>query len=78
MIAGSRSPERVPITSPSRGVNPIEVSMGAPSLTAATEHPLPRWSAMIAPRPEGVPVRPWYRAITYRYDVPWKPKRRMP
>ena len=32
--AGSTSPERVPITSPSSGVSPIEVSIAAPACTA--------------------------------------------
>ena len=42
IVAGSRSPERVPITSPSSGVKPMEVSTLRPRSTAATEAPLPR------------------------------------
>ena len=40
--AGSMSPVRVPIISPSRGVRPMDVSIGWPFLTADTEAPLPR------------------------------------
>eukprot|EP00955_Chlamydomonas_euryale_P097257 365064-Chlamydomonas_euryale.AAC.1 len=39
--AGSTSPHRVPITSPSSGVIPIDVSTHAPPHTAATLQPLP-------------------------------------
>ena len=39
---GSRSPERVPMTSPSRGVSPMLVSTERPFSTAATLQPLPR------------------------------------
>ena len=46
-MAGSRSPLRVPITSPSSGVKPIEVSTDRPPRTAATEQPLPRWQVII-------------------------------
>jgi len=45
-IAGSISPERVPITSPSSGVMPMEVSTGYPARIAAAEQPLPRCSVM--------------------------------
>src|SRR5579872_6543703 len=41
-IAGSRSPDRVPMTSPSSGVIPIEVSMETPALMAAAEQPFPQ------------------------------------
>lgn len=40
-MAGSISPQRVPIISPSRGVSPMDVSMLWPPLTAATLLPLP-------------------------------------
>ena len=46
-IAGSRSPDRVPITSPSSGVKPIEVSTDWPRLIAHADAPLPRCSVMI-------------------------------
>jgi hypothetical protein len=45
-MAGSMSPERVPITRPSSGVMPIEVSTELPARMAATEQPLPRCSVM--------------------------------
>src|SRR5216110_3061339 len=41
-IAGSMSPDRVPITKPSSGVIPIDVSMELPPRIAAAEHPFPR------------------------------------
>ena len=41
-IAGSRSPERVPMISPSRGVSPIDVSTHLPPIEAEIEAPLPR------------------------------------
>ncbi len=46
-IAGSRSPERVPITRPSSGVMPIDVSTEDPALIAAAEQPFPRCSVMM-------------------------------
>jgi hypothetical protein len=39
---GSIEPLRVPIMSPSSGVNPIEVSTDLPSLVAVTDAPFPR------------------------------------
>ena len=53
MIAGSMSPDRVPITRPSSGVSPIEVSTELPPLIAAAEQPLPRWSVMTFVRSRG-------------------------
>jgi hypothetical protein len=44
---GSTSPDRVPITSPSSGVKPIEVSTERPPSIAVIEHPLPRWQVMM-------------------------------
>ena len=41
------SPQRVPITRPSTGVKPIEVSMDLPFLMAQMEAPLPRWQLTI-------------------------------
>ena len=43
---GSMSPVRVPITRPSSGVSPMEVSTGSPPRTAEAEAPLPRWSTI--------------------------------
>ena len=45
-MAGSMSPERVPITRPSSGVKPIEVSTERPFSTAVMEAPLPRWQVI--------------------------------
>ena len=45
-MAGSMSPERVPITKPSSGVNPIEVSTESPARIADAEQPFPRCSVM--------------------------------
>ena len=41
------SPDRVPITSPSSGVNPIDVSTELPPSIAQADAPLPRCSVMI-------------------------------
>ena len=44
--AGSMSPERVPITRPSSGVSPIDVSTERPPSIAVTDAPLPRWKTI--------------------------------
>ena len=80
-IAGSMSPERVPMTMPSTGVRPMLVSTTRPPRMAAMLQPLPRWQVTIrdasdaTPRSASMP-----RAIpaTYWCDVPWKPYRRTP
>ncbi|COZ43969.1 Uncharacterised protein [Mycobacterium tuberculosis] len=46
MTPGSRSPLRVPITKPSSGVRPIDVSTGRPRAIAEAEAPLPRCSTI--------------------------------
>ena len=46
MIAGSISPQRVPITRPSRGVKPIDVSTETPFFTAFALDPFPMWKQM--------------------------------
>jgi hypothetical protein len=43
ITAGSMSPDRVPITSPSSGERPIEVSTLRPPSMAVADAPLPRW-----------------------------------
>ena len=43
-MLGSTSPERVPITKPSKGVRPMLVSMDLPLRTAVMEAPLPKWA----------------------------------
>ena len=55
------------------------VSITLPSLMAAMEEPLPRWQVMIrVPSPSGLPSSSQQRALTNRWEVPWKPYRRMP
>ena len=46
MMAESKSPVRVPIMTPSRGVNPMVVSMDFPFFTAVKETPLPMWQVI--------------------------------
>ena len=54
---GARGAEpRVPITRPSSGVNPIDVSTDCPARMAAAEQPAPRWRATSVARSGGVPV----------------------
>ena len=59
--AGSSVPQRVPITRPSSGVMPIEVSTHLPSTQADSEEPLPRWQMMTL-LPFGRPSSSWVRA----------------
>jgi hypothetical protein len=53
--AGSTSPQRVPMTSPSSGVSPIDVSTDAPRSTAVTLLPLPRWHVIALRAPGAIP-----------------------
>ena len=73
-MAGSMSPLRVPITSPSAGVMPMDVSTHLPSRTAATLHPLPKWqvTTRLLARPRSSKNR---RALpdTNLCEVPWNP-----
>ena len=46
MTPGSTSPDRVPITRPSIGVSPIDVSCGRPPTIADADAPLPRCSTI--------------------------------
>ena len=46
-IAGSKSPDLVPIIKPSNGVNPIEVSTHTPPFIAAILEPFPKWHEII-------------------------------
>ena len=56
-MLGSMSPDLVPITSPSSGVSPIDVSIERPFSIAAAEQPLPRCKATIVARDVGRPVK---------------------
>ena len=73
---GSRSPGRVPITRPSSGVNPMEVSIGRPPAIAEADAPFPRcrtiWLISSWRRPRTSATR-WE---TNSWLVPWKPYRR--
>merc|ERR1711969_523625 len=74
--AGSRSPERVPITSPSSGVSPIEVSIERPPSIAATEAPFPRWKTIWRSCSRGRSRKSAAASLTNLCDVPWNPYRR--
>ncbi len=52
---GSTLPERVAMTSPSSGVNPMVVSTERPSRTAASDAPAPRWQVTTR-RPSASPA----------------------
>ena len=78
IIAGSMSPERVPITSPSSGVRPIEVSTQAPFNTAEIDAPFPKCATMILEF-----LRSMLRNSAHLFDtklwlVPWNPYRLTP
>src|ERR1700690_12974 len=53
---GSTSPDRVPITRPSSGVNPIEVSTLLPPRKATILAPLPRCAMITRPSASGLPA----------------------
>ncbi len=80
-MAGSRSPERVPMTRPSAGVSPMLVSTTRPPWMAAMLQPLPRWHVTIRDASRETPfLASMSRAmpVTYWWDVPWNPYRRTP
>ncbi len=70
---GSMSPDRVPITRPSSGVSPIEVSTQTPPWTAEAEPPLPRCSTITFTSAGSLPSSRAVSRETYWWDVPWKP-----
>ena len=72
-IPASRSPDRVPMGTPARGVKPMEVSTLFPPSTAVTEEPLPKWQVMIFSSSMGFPSMAAARPATYLWEVPWKP-----
>jgi hypothetical protein len=72
-MAGSQSPERVPMMRPSRGVRPIEVSKEQPSFTALIEEPLPMCAMIRLVLKGSWPRRTAARLAVYRKLVPWKP-----
>ncbi|PQM44325.1 hypothetical protein C1Y40_05518 [Mycobacterium talmoniae] len=67
------SPLRVPITSPSSGVRPIEVSTATPPRTADADAPLPKCSTMVFSSDSGRPSTSATRPETYSCEVPWNP-----
>lgn len=67
------SPDRVPITNPSIGVNPIEVSTGRPPRIADADAPLPRCSTIWLNEVSGTSRNRAACSLTYWCDVPWKP-----
>ena len=73
MTAGSMSPERVPITSPSKGVSPMEVSTHFPPRTAEADAPLPRCSTITFTSSGDLPSSFAVARDTYACEVPWKP-----
>ena len=75
-MAGSISPQRVPMGRPSNGVRPMEVSMHLPPRAALTLEPLPRWQVMTRVSSFFMPAATSFstaRPVTYRWEVPWKP-----
>ena len=73
IIAGSRSPERVPMISPSSGVRPIDVSTHLPPIDAEIEAPLPRWQT-ITFAVSGLRLANLIVSLdTKLWLVPWKP-----
>ena len=77
MMVGSMLPDRVPMRMPSCGVKPMEVSTARPRSTAVMEEPLPRWQVTIFSSDRGRPILSAALPETYRWEVPWKPYRRI-
>ena len=71
--AGSTSPERVPMTRPSSGVIPMEVSTETPPSTALTEQPPPRWQVTRRSRATSAPRCSAALRVMYWWLGPWKP-----
>jgi hypothetical protein len=70
---GSRSPERVPITRPSSGVKPMDVSTDCPLRMAVTEAPFPRCAITPSNSSTGRSSSAAAWCATYSCEVPWKP-----
>ena len=69
-IAGSISPQRVPMTIPSKDVKPMLVSTDLPPAMAAILEPLPKWHVMIFKSSMGIPAIWAALLATKRWDVP--------
>ena len=76
--AGSRSPDRVPITRPSNGDRPIDVSTLRPQSIAAIDAPLPRGAVISRTSESGRPRTSAARWATTACEAPWNPYRRTP
>ncbi len=61
------------MTRPSSGVRPIEVSTLRPPRTAQAEAPLPRCRVTRSTVSSGFPSISAALAVTYLWEVPWKP-----
>ena len=71
---GSTLPERVAITRPSSGVNPIVVSTERPAAIAHREAPAPRWQlTMRVPASALTSRSSGARRATHPWESPWKP-----
>lgn len=73
MALASTCPQRVPITRPSSGEKPIDVSNDLPLSTAVTEPPLPMWQVMIFEWLMSSPASSAPTRATNLWLVPWKP-----
>ncbi len=71
--AGSILPLLVPITAPSNGVKPIDVSMDLPPLTAVTLTPFPICRLINLVSLISLFKSFAARLDTYKWLVPWKP-----
>ena len=67
---GSTSPDLVPIISPSKGVNPMDVSTDTPPRTAAAEQPLPSCREMSFDSNSSLEVRAEYCSAMKRWASP--------
>jgi len=70
---GSTEPDRVAMTRPSSGVNPIVVSTERPPDTAHREAPAPRWQVTVRSSSTGRPTSAAARREAHRWLRPWKP-----
>ena len=66
-------PQRVPMTSPSKGVKPMVVSTEWPPRMAVMLAPLPKWQVISLRSAGGFFRNSAPRAATKLWLVPWKP-----
>jgi hypothetical protein len=72
-MPGSKSPARVPITSPSSGVMPMLVSTLQPCSIAVTLAPLPKWQETIRNFSAATFSSAATAFVTCAWLMPWKP-----